>query len=46
MDCGVIHEIHDPAAWQADLDGHAPWSDDFSLLSFVETKHFAGTLAS
>ena len=38
MEFGVIHEIHDPAAWQADLDRHAPFPDDFTLLAFVEGK--------
>jgi hypothetical protein len=38
MEFGVIHEIHDAAAWQADLDSHAPWPDDFTLLAFVEGK--------
>ena len=36
MELGVIHEIHDPQAWQKALDDHEDFPPDFSLLVFVE----------
>ena len=38
MEFSVIHEIHDPAAWQADLDANLPTPKELSLLAFMEAK--------